>query len=172
MSSSLPQQLSDQHWHVSTFQSAMALQQAEFAVDSLRQLSMKFLEKGELPNFRFQKDFLKPFEQIIKRNKSVGVYGQPLTHVNVCPYKFYSFCIQYDGIVSACFLDWNKKLVIGNANQNSVKQIWDGKPLKTLRKLMLQNMRSKHVICHNCNQLEAGQPVNIDHLATKLLEVI
>ncbi|OUC48242.1 Sec7 domain protein [Trichinella nativa] len=43
---------------------------AIFAVDSLRQLSMKFLERGELPNFRFQKDFLRPFEYIMKRNKS------------------------------------------------------------------------------------------------------
>uniref|UniRef100_A0A4W3GFF6 ARF guanine nucleotide exchange factor 1 n=1 Tax=Callorhinchus milii TaxID=7868 RepID=A0A4W3GFF6_CALMI len=43
---------------------------AIFAVDSLRQLSMKFLEKGELANFRFQKDFLRPFEHIIKKNRS------------------------------------------------------------------------------------------------------
>ncbi|CAF1321481.1 unnamed protein product [Adineta steineri] len=43
---------------------------AFFAVDSLRQLSMKFLEKGEFPNFRFQKDFLKPFEVIMKKNSS------------------------------------------------------------------------------------------------------
>lgn len=41
---------------------------AIFSVDSLRQLSMKFLEKGEFANFRFQKDFLKPFEHIMKRN--------------------------------------------------------------------------------------------------------
>ena len=41
---------------------------AFFAVDSLRQLTMKFLEKGEFANFRFQKDFLKPFEHIMKRN--------------------------------------------------------------------------------------------------------
>ncbi len=40
-----------------------------FVVDSLRQLSMKFLEKGELANFRFQKDFLRPFERIMKRNE-------------------------------------------------------------------------------------------------------
>ena len=40
-----------------------------FAVDSLRQLSMKFLEKGEFANFRFQKDFLKPFEVIMKNNR-------------------------------------------------------------------------------------------------------
>uniref|UniRef100_A0A8C7JL36 ARF guanine nucleotide exchange factor 2 n=1 Tax=Oncorhynchus kisutch TaxID=8019 RepID=A0A8C7JL36_ONCKI len=43
---------------------------AIFAVDSLRQLSMKFLEKGELANFRFQKDFLRPFEHIVKKNRS------------------------------------------------------------------------------------------------------
>ncbi|KAJ8305728.1 hypothetical protein KUTeg_016273 [Tegillarca granosa] len=43
---------------------------AFFAVDSLRQLSMKFIEKGEFSNFRFQKDFLRPFEHIMKRNRS------------------------------------------------------------------------------------------------------
>ncbi|XP_053309569.1 brefeldin A-inhibited guanine nucleotide-exchange protein 2-like [Spea bombifrons] len=43
---------------------------AIFAVDSLRQLSMKFLEKDELANFRFQKDFLRPFEHIMKKNRS------------------------------------------------------------------------------------------------------
>ncbi|XP_018430705.1 PREDICTED: brefeldin A-inhibited guanine nucleotide-exchange protein 2-like, partial [Nanorana parkeri] len=43
---------------------------AIFAIDSLRQLSMKFLEKDELANFRFQKDFLRPFELIMKKNRS------------------------------------------------------------------------------------------------------
>ncbi|XP_013378695.1 brefeldin A-inhibited guanine nucleotide-exchange protein 1 isoform X2 [Lingula anatina] len=43
---------------------------AFFAVDSLRQLSMKFLEKGEFANFHFQKDFLRPFEHIMKKNRS------------------------------------------------------------------------------------------------------
>ena len=43
-----------------------------FVVDSLRQLSMKFLEKGELANFRFQKDFLRPFEHIMKRSEYVS----------------------------------------------------------------------------------------------------
>ena len=46
---------------------------AFFAVDSLRQLTMKFLEKGEFANFRFQKDFLKPFEHIMKRNGSYSI---------------------------------------------------------------------------------------------------
>ena len=44
-----------------------------FAIDSLRQLSMKFIEKGEFSNFRFQKDFLRPFECIMKNNNSVSI---------------------------------------------------------------------------------------------------
>ncbi|KAJ2653172.1 guanine nucleotide exchange protein for ADP-robosylation factor [Coemansia sp. RSA 1250] len=39
---------------------------AVFALDSLRQLSMKFLEKEELPHFAFQKEFLRPFADILE----------------------------------------------------------------------------------------------------------
>lgn len=44
-----------------------------FALDSLRQLSMRFLEIEELPGFKFQKDFLKPFEHIIANSSAVTV---------------------------------------------------------------------------------------------------
>jgi brefeldin A-inhibited guanine nucleotide-exchange protein len=36
-----------------------------FALDKLRQLAMKFLDLEELSNFKFQKDFLRPFEEIL-----------------------------------------------------------------------------------------------------------
>ena len=45
---------------------------AAFALDSLRQLSIKYLEKGELPNYKFQNDFLRPFETIMKRTNSLA----------------------------------------------------------------------------------------------------
>ena len=44
-----------------------------YAVDSLRQLAMKFLEKSELANYHFQKDFLKPFEYVIAKNQSLQI---------------------------------------------------------------------------------------------------
>ena len=34
---------------------------------------MKFLEKGELSNFHFQKDFLRPFEYIMKKNRLIFI---------------------------------------------------------------------------------------------------
>ncbi|XP_014206228.1 brefeldin A-inhibited guanine nucleotide-exchange protein 1 isoform X2 [Copidosoma floridanum] len=46
---------------------------AFFAVDSLRQLATKFIEKGEFANFRFQKEFLRPFEHIMKKNRSTVI---------------------------------------------------------------------------------------------------
>jgi brefeldin A-inhibited guanine nucleotide-exchange protein len=44
-----------------------------FALDSLRQLSMRFMEIEELPGFQFQKDFLKPFEHVMANSNVVTV---------------------------------------------------------------------------------------------------
>ncbi|KAG5219415.1 guanine nucleotide exchange protein for ADP-robosylation factor [Salix suchowensis] len=53
-----------------------------FALDSLRQLAMRFLEKEELPHFKFQKDFLKPFEYTMVHNQNPEVRDM------VCDYLF------------------------------------------------------------------------------------
>ncbi|TDL29195.1 Sec7-domain-containing protein [Rickenella mellea] len=44
-----------------------------FALDALRQLAMRFLEKEELPHFKFQKDFLKPFEYTMTHNANPDI---------------------------------------------------------------------------------------------------
>ncbi|KAL3231610.1 Protein transport protein SEC7 [Nakaseomyces bracarensis] len=44
-----------------------------FAVDSLRQLSMRFLDIEELSGFEFQHDFLKPFEYTIQNSGNIEV---------------------------------------------------------------------------------------------------
>eukprot|EP00761_Pharyngomonas_kirbyi_P013864 gb/GECH01013893.1/.p1 GENE.gb/GECH01013893.1/~~gb/GECH01013893.1/.p1 ORF type:complete len:1618 (+),score=375.39 gb/GECH01013893.1/:1-4854(+) len=46
---------------------------AEYAVDSLRQLAMKFLEKEELQNFQFQREFLKPFDVIMSKTSETSI---------------------------------------------------------------------------------------------------
>jgi brefeldin A-inhibited guanine nucleotide-exchange protein len=44
-----------------------------FALDSLRQLSMRFMEMDEPPGFNFQKDFLRPFEHVMANSNIVAV---------------------------------------------------------------------------------------------------
>ncbi|KAL3771122.1 hypothetical protein ACHAW5_010296 [Stephanodiscus triporus] len=46
---------------------------AMYAVDSLRQLSLQFLNREELGVFEFQRRFLKPFETIMSRSTHVSV---------------------------------------------------------------------------------------------------
>lgn len=56
--------------HFSTVGLHDNLNVAMYAIDSLKQLSVKFLQKEELSNFNFQRVFLTPFEHIMVKTKS------------------------------------------------------------------------------------------------------
>ena len=51
---------------------------------------------------------------------SKGIYQQELTNTETCPYIFYSMSINSDGSASACFLDWARKLIVGDAKTPSI----------------------------------------------------
>lgn len=46
---------------------------AIFVMDSLRQLSMKFLEREELANYNFQNEFLRPFVIVMQKSSSAEI---------------------------------------------------------------------------------------------------
>ncbi|KAI4367330.1 hypothetical protein MLD38_023080 [Melastoma candidum] len=46
---------------------------AIFVMDSLRQLTMKFLEREELANYNFQNEFLRPFVIVMQQSNSVEI---------------------------------------------------------------------------------------------------
>lgn len=46
-----------------------------YAIDSLRQLGMKYLERAELTNFTFQNDILKPFVILMRNSRSETIRG-------------------------------------------------------------------------------------------------
>jgi len=56
---------------------------AMYAIDSLKQLSIKFLRKDELSNFSFQRLFLKPFETIIADSNSVEIKDLVLRCIDI-----------------------------------------------------------------------------------------
>ena len=47
-------------------------------------------------------------------NQSKGIYSQDIHEVNTCPYPFYSLSINSDGLASVSFLDWARKMDIGD----------------------------------------------------------
>lgn len=108
----------------------------------------------------------------INVNMERGIYGQEIKEVMVCPYVFYSMSINSTGIASACYLDWERKLIIGDITKESAKTIWNSNEMNNLRKLFLKKERKSHPICKNCGQLTHGMPDNIDDYSDELLKRI
>jgi radical SAM protein with 4Fe4S-binding SPASM domain len=98
-----------------------------------------------------------------------GIYQQPVTPTDTCPYIFYALSINADGLVSSCFLDWGRKLIIGDVRKESVKEIWHGNKMNALRAQHLQGQRSKNPVCSNCGQLSHCLPDSIDIYREMLL---
>ncbi|ORX41920.1 hypothetical protein BCR36DRAFT_374917 [Piromyces finnis] len=57
---------------------------ASFAIDSLRQLTMKYLERSELTHYQTQNEFLKGFDSIMRKTESVDIKEmiiQSMSHI-------------------------------------------------------------------------------------------
>lgn len=65
-----------------------------FAIDSLRQLSIRFLDIEELSGFEFQLDFLKPFEHIVENTKDIDVQ-------EMCIECFHNFILTKSGKIKS-----------------------------------------------------------------------
>ena len=73
-----------------------------------------------------------------------------------------------DGLVTSCFLDWGRKLVIGEGD--IMKSIWNSEAMNALRLQDLEGRRRQNGVCGNCGQLSHCLPDNIDAHRLMLLE--
>ena len=99
-----------------------------------------------------------------------GIYGNAITKRQVCPYIFYSLTVNTDGSASLCFMDWERKLIVGNARTQSIPDIWNGPTLRAHRIAHLQGLRKKNQTCAHCGQLTHCMPDDIDAYADQLLD--
>lgn len=98
-----------------------------------------------------------------------GIYQQPIKPTDTCPYIFYSCSVNADGLVSSCFLDWGRKLLVGDVRQQSLKSIWNSEKMNALRLMHLQGERYRNPVCGSCGQLSHCLPDNIDAYREQLL---
>jgi radical SAM protein with 4Fe4S-binding SPASM domain len=99
-----------------------------------------------------------------------GIYDQPVGDTETCPYIFYSMSVNADGLVSSCFLDWGRKLIVGDARTEPLTSIWQSDAFNELRLMHLRGERRAHPVCGNCGQLSHCLPDNIDAHRPVLLE--
>lgn len=99
-----------------------------------------------------------------------GIYQQPIGGTDVCPYIFYGMSVNADGLVSSCFLDWGRKLIIGDARTQSMRSIWNSEAMNALRLMHLEGRRHEHSVCGGCGQLTHCLPDSVDAHREVLLE--
>ena len=99
-----------------------------------------------------------------------GIYDNPIHEVEVCPYIFYSFQVNADGLAGACFQDWKRQLVIGDARKQSMRQIWNSDKMNALRLQHLEGKRKQLPgPCGNCGQVSHCMSDDIDPWREELL---
>jgi radical SAM protein with 4Fe4S-binding SPASM domain len=97
------------------------------------------------------------------------VYGETISDKKVCPYLFYQFVVNADATVSACCVDWGRKLIIGDLVKQSVADVWNSEELKALRKTHLEFKRDSIDACKNCGQISHAAKDNLDEYAEDIL---
>ena len=87
----------------------------------------------------------------------------------ICTMPFYMLRVEPDGLVGACCADWQRKVIVGDIKNQSIKSIWEGERLKDLQLMFLNDSRKEHPICRTCENPEVSQLDGIDEFQTEIL---
>ena len=94
------------------------------------------------------------FEEVIKEKDSeVTQFGLPVSEAHICPQPFFTLQINPDGNVVPCY-SFEYPEIIGNCKNQSVYEIWHGKPFQRFRRMMLDGRRKVCKACDNCNMIK------------------
>jgi len=101
-----------------------------------------------------------------------GLHGNEIRECWVCPYIFYSICVNSSGTVSSCLMDWNHLSIVGDVNESSIVEVWNNKYIQNMRIKNLEGKRSELGICSNCGQMKFATLDNIDDYKEELLKKV
>jgi radical SAM protein with 4Fe4S-binding SPASM domain len=113
--------------------------------------------------------------QLEKQNEitETGMYGQAINSwKEVCPFIFMYLQINCDGTISPCTLDWPRKVVIGNVNNQTIGDVWSGESLRNLQVAMLAGKRNCINFCNACSAPMVCVEENLDLHCEEIISAI
>lgn len=107
-------------------------------------------------------------------DESMGLLGNEVKEVSVCPYAFYEMVVNSDGSNSLCRFDWNHSMILGKelGEYKTPKKVWNSTLLWEFQNMFLRGERSSraYLLCSKCGLLKQGMPEDIDEFAKMLLD--
>ena len=98
--------------------------------------------------------------QIVDYNVLVDMQARWDTYMNSvlpsemllpCGNLFERMYVWWDCKVNPCDADYKSTLEVGNVNQQTIREIWNGSNFSELRKKHLQGSRSEYSVCAQCD---------------------
>ena len=80
--------------------------------------------------------------------------------LKICPEVFGKNSIDWDGQVSACCSDYNREMIIGDINQNTIFEIFHNDIVEKYRNILRKNEFDKIPHCNRCFDLMSLQGKN------------
>jgi len=91
------------------------------------------------------------YENVLKdKDMSFTQFGLPVSEVQICPQPFFTLQINPDGKVVPCY-SWEYPSIMGDCNNQSVYEIWNGKQFQHFRLTMLDGAKNVCETCEKCN---------------------
>jgi radical SAM protein with 4Fe4S-binding SPASM domain len=79
------------------------------------------------------------------------VNGDPLCTRRIsCPYPFFTMVVTSTGKCLMCCFDWSSQTIIGDANNESIIEIWNGQKVRDFWLMQLNGERYKNKACKDC----------------------
>jgi radical SAM protein with 4Fe4S-binding SPASM domain len=77
---------------------------------------------------------------------------QPVNNkpVRICDLLFHKMYIGYNGDVLLCCMDWRRRIVLGNARHQSLREIWQGPAYQRYRRLHEEGRSVELELCADC----------------------
>lgn len=90
----------------------------------------------------------------------------------VCPEPFFFLCVNAQGGVMPCWMDWSNSLVLGNIVTTPLLDIWNGDAMRDFRMLHLEGGRKRNSTCKDCQFIYGIHPQSdIDDEAESLARI-
>jgi len=91
------------------------------------------------------------YENVLKdKDMSFTQFGLPVSEVQICPQPFFTLQINPDGKVVPCY-SWEYPGIMGDCNNQSILEIWNGKQFQHFRRTMLDGAKDVCDVCAECN---------------------
>ncbi|HLN52398.1 MAG TPA: radical SAM protein [Lentimicrobium sp.] len=137
---------------------------------------LRFLEKREnfnpaptvtvqivnLPEYPEMKAEIRQFKQFWKRKPvrvkvfdklNWGIFDSEEEQLKryPCPSLWRDLFVHWDAKVSACCIDWDQSIIVGDLKQQTMAEIWKGDKIRSYRSAHLKNQFSDIPLCEKCN---------------------